>query len=234
MTKVKENWISGATVALVSVPLSAALAIASGCTPMMGLATAIFGPGIGGLVGGSNYNILGPAGALVNINAALVFDNGPQIIPAVAIVTGLLTLLVWVLKLERYCCLIPNSVLEGFSAGVATTIGCGQLNFALGLVPKKKYKEFYQNLAITFANVGNLDPVEFTPFLIFFVALMSLLQWKPKVPWIIIVAIIGCLYGFLTSTFMPGLKPFLLMDKYPSMKDYSTVRVVEFDYLSAE
>ena len=52
-----------------SIPLSTALAIASGVTPMMGLISAIFGPGVGGLIGGSHYNVLGPAGALVNINS---------------------------------------------------------------------------------------------------------------------------------------------------------------------
>ena len=65
--KFKENLLSGITVSLVSIPLSCALAIASGATPMMGLSAAIYGPAVGGLVGGSNYNILGPAGALVNI-----------------------------------------------------------------------------------------------------------------------------------------------------------------------
>jgi sulfate permease, SulP family len=51
---------------LVSLPLSTALAIASGAEPMQGISTGIWGSGMGGLFGGSNYNILGPAGALVN------------------------------------------------------------------------------------------------------------------------------------------------------------------------
>lgn len=58
--------------ALISVPLSTALAIASGATPIMGLQAAIFGPMIAGILGGSNYNVLGPAGALVNVLSSLV------------------------------------------------------------------------------------------------------------------------------------------------------------------
>ena len=116
---------AGITVSLVSIPLSCALAIASGATPMMGLSAAIYGPGVGGLVGGSNYNILGPAGALVNILNRLAMENGREIIPWVAFFAGLISLGVWALKLERYCTLIPNSVLEGFSFGVALTIGLG-------------------------------------------------------------------------------------------------------------
>jgi MFS superfamily sulfate permease-like transporter len=72
MRLVKENIGPGITVALVSIPLSTALAIASGATPIMGLSAAIYGPCISGIIGGSNYNILGPAGALVNIINGLV------------------------------------------------------------------------------------------------------------------------------------------------------------------
>ena len=71
------------------------------------------------------YNILGPAGALVNINHKLEMEHGKNIIPVVAIGAGILTLLVRLLNLSRYCTLIPNSVLEGFSFGVACTIGFG-------------------------------------------------------------------------------------------------------------
>ena len=63
-------------VASISLPLSTALSIASGGTPLMGLATASYGPFIGGMLGGSQYNILGPAGALVNILNALTVKQG--------------------------------------------------------------------------------------------------------------------------------------------------------------
>jgi len=131
--KVRENIFSGITVALVSVPLSTALAIASGCDPTQGLTAAIIGPILGGLLGGSNYNILGPAGALVNILLSETISFGPKIIPYLAFFGGLLSYAVYLLKLERYCMLIPISVLEGFSMGVATVIGFGQLKFAFGI-----------------------------------------------------------------------------------------------------
>lgn len=230
--KFKENWMSGTTVALVSVPLSTALAIASGCTPTMGISTAIYGPAVSGLIGGSNYNILGPAGALVNINHKLVMDNDDdtQIIPYVAITAGIMILFVWLLRLEKYCMIIPNSVLEGFSFGVAVTIGFGQLNSAFGIVPKVVYKKFYQNFWLFVQNLfdGQMDWKEFGPFLFFFVMLMSLLQWNPKRAWIIVVAFIGCLYGFVTSTWIANAKPVLLRDKYAAMKH--PVKLVSFQY----
>jgi SulP family sulfate permease len=112
---------------------------------MSGLLTACYGPIMGGLFGGSDYNILGPAGALVNVLNKLSFENGPEILPFIAIGTGIVSLIVYFLKIEVFCTIIPNSVLEGFTASVALTIGFGQLNFALGLVNPKPSSEFYLN-----------------------------------------------------------------------------------------
>jgi SulP family sulfate permease len=196
---VKENIGSGITVALVSIPLSCALAIASGATPMMGLSAAIYGPAVGGLVGGSDYNILGPAGALVNILSRLAIENGREIIPWVAFFAGILCLIVWALKLEKYCTLIPNSVLEGFSFGVAITIGLGQLNFALGLVNPTPAKQFYMNVFWSICHFRELVWIQFIPFLFFFVMLFSLMKTLPGRPWIILVAILGIIYGYLTE-----------------------------------
>jgi len=73
----------------------------------------------------------------------------------VAVGAGIFSIIVFLLKLEKYCCLIPISVLEGFSLGVAITIGCGQFNFALGLDLPAKPK-FYEKLWDTIQHVGDL------------------------------------------------------------------------------
>ena len=130
----KENIYSGITVALVSLPLSTALAMAQGATAMMGLTTAVWGPGIQGIIGGSHYNILGPAGALVNIVSTLASEAKTNaIIPWVALLAGVMSFIIYAVKFENYCTMLPTSVLEGFSLGVATTIGLGQLRFAFGI-----------------------------------------------------------------------------------------------------
>ena len=103
--------MSGITVALVSLPLSTALAISSGANPMAGLTSAVYGPVMGGLFGGSNYNILGPANAPVTILNKFSMQYGPNIVPLLAFFGGLMSLIVFILKLEKYCMLIPVSVL---------------------------------------------------------------------------------------------------------------------------
>lgn len=120
---------------------------------MMGLTTAIYGPAIGGVLGGSNYNILGPAGALVNIVSNLSAVNGVEMIPICATVGGIISFCVYLLKIENYCTMIPTSVLEGFSLGVATAIGLGQFDFAFGLYGFPKHKRFFMNVAEGFEDI---------------------------------------------------------------------------------
>ena len=184
---------------------------------MQGIMAGIYGPMMGGLFGGSNYNILGPAGALVNNLSKLSGEHGRDIIPMVALGCGILSFFVYLLKLEKYCTLIPISVLEGFSLGVAITIGCGQFNFALGLDLKKE-PAFYDNLKNTFSNVGDTKMKEFIPFLILYGMLMTLLRVFPGKPWIIFIALVGLIYGFLTTCFLKDMAPLLLKDKYPAME----------------
>lgn len=73
---IKKNLKSGLTVSLISIPLSISLAVASGVTPLIGIITAIWAGLFAALFGGSNFNIVGPTGALSGIIAAYVISNG--------------------------------------------------------------------------------------------------------------------------------------------------------------
>lgn len=195
---------------------------------MAGISAGVYGPLMGGLFGGSNYNILGPAGALVNNLNKLSTLNGPEIIPMVASLSGVFSLIVWLLKLEKYCCLIPVSVLEGFSFGVAITIGFGQFNSALGLKGLVKHPEFQNNVAETLSHAGDFNILELAPFLCLYFLLMTLMKVFPGRPWIIFIALVGMIYGFFTTHATPSIKPTLLMDLYPAMLHPS---LIDFSYL---
>ena len=234
---IKENIYSGITVALVSLPLSTALAMAQGATAMMGLTTAVWGPGIQGLIGGSHYNILGPAGALVNIVSGLKNEADTNaIIPWVALVAGIMSFVVYAVKFENYCTMLPTSVLEGFSLGVATTIGLGQVRFAFGISEKKipGHPEFYMNVKETFANLHQTEMKEFFTFLPYFIVLMSLLRWKPSVPWIIVIAAMGVIHGLIMAKAVDdkALTPFMLKEKYPTLT--TEIELWNFSYWTPE
>jgi len=197
--KIKENWRSGATVALISIPLSISLAVASGATPAMGIITAVWAGLLASFFGGSNYNIVGPAGALTGLLAAFSLTHGMALIPLLAIVSGVFILLSYAFRLERYLVLVPATVMHGFSLGVALIIGLGQLNFAFGLKGLAKHSEFIANVIETFSNISSTDLATGGVFLFFLLALFAIVKWLPKIPAIIAVTPLGILLGFIAE-----------------------------------
>ena len=85
LLRLSTNWKSGLTVALVSIPLSVSLAVASQSTPTAGIITAIWAGLLAALFGGSHYNVVGPTGALSGILAAYALGHGAGLLPLLAI-----------------------------------------------------------------------------------------------------------------------------------------------------
>lgn len=197
--KLKENWKSGITVSLVSVPLSVSLAIAGGATPLMGIITAVWAGLFAAILGGSNFNIVGPTGALSGLLLVFAINNGVDALPLLAIATGLVILAIWVLRLERYIVFIPASVLHGFTLGVAFIIGLNQLNFALGLKKLPQHEKFVSNIWESLQHIGQTDVITLAIFVVGLVFLLVLAKKFPKTPWAIILAVAGIVLGYFTT-----------------------------------
>lgn len=197
--KMRENWQSGLTVAFVSIPLSISLALAAGATPLMGVITAIWAGLIASIFGGSNFNIVGPTGALSGILVVFAIKYGVSILPMLAIVSGLMILLVYVLKWEKYIVFIPSSVVHGFTLGVAFIIGLGQLNFALGLKNLAVHEKLIENLMESIAHIGAVHWATVALFAIGFAFLFVWRKFFAKIPGVIVLAPIGILLGFLSQ-----------------------------------
>lgn len=73
------------------------------------------------------------------------------------------------------------------------------------------------NIYNTFKNIASTQASEFVPFLILYVMLMSLMKYFPGKPWIIFIALVGMIYGYITVNFINDIKPLILRDKYPTM-----------------
>ena len=153
----KNNWKSGITVSLVSIPLSISLAVAANATPLMGIITAIWAGLLASILGGSNFNVVGPTGALSGILAIFAISHGAGALPSLAIVTGLIIIIFFVFHLEKYIILIPSSVIHGFTLGVAFIIGLNQINFALGLKDLSAHEHYIQNVFESLKNIGQID-----------------------------------------------------------------------------
>lgn len=211
---IKRNWKSGITVSLVSIPLSISLAVAANSTPIMGIITAFWAGLIASLFGGSNYNIVGPTGALSGILAMFAITYGATSLPALAIMSGVIILIFFVLHFERYIILIPSSVIHGFTLGVAFIIGLNQINSAFGLKGLIQHEKFISNVLESFSHLGQFDPGTVILFLGTLITLFVFLKLIPKIPGPIIVAPIGIFLGYLSEVGIIGAKFQTLHSKF--------------------
>src|SRR3712207_6683154 len=129
----RADAVAGLTVAIVALPLSMAIAIASGVTPDRGLYAAIVGGFIVSLLGGNRFQIGGPAGAFIVLVAATVERHGVDGLLLATVLAGLMLLAAGLLRLGTYVKFIPYPVTVGFTAGIAAIILASQLRELLGL-----------------------------------------------------------------------------------------------------
>ncbi|WP_026870956.1 SulP family inorganic anion transporter [Inquilinus limosus] len=133
LADVKADAVAGLTVAIVALPLSMAIAIASGVTPDRGLYASIVGGFIVSALGGSRFQIGGPAGAFIVLVAATVAQHGIDGLLLATFLSGLMLSAVGLLRLGTFIKYIPYPVTVGFTAGIATIIFASQLKDLLGL-----------------------------------------------------------------------------------------------------
>ncbi|HWL47675.1 MAG TPA: SulP family inorganic anion transporter, partial [Sphingomonadaceae bacterium] len=129
----KADALSGLTVAIVALPLSMAIAIASGVTPDRGLYTSIIGGFLVSALGGSRFQIGGPAGAFIILVAATVAQHGLDGLLLATLLSGFMLAAVGLLRLGTFIKYVPFPVTVGFTAGIAIIIFASQIKDLLGL-----------------------------------------------------------------------------------------------------
>ncbi len=129
----REDFFAGIMVACAAVPLSLAIALASGVKPEIGLVSAIVGSVFCALFGGTRLSVSGPAAAMTVLIASVVQEYGVGGLLVVGFGCGLLQLLTGFFDLGRLIRFVPAPVIEGFIAGIGAIILIGQLPRALGL-----------------------------------------------------------------------------------------------------
>ena len=124
--------IAGITVAMVALPLSIAIAIASGAQPAAGLVTAVIGGFVVSALGGSRVQIGGPTGAFIVVVYGVIQQFGFDGLLLATLMAGIILVIGGLLKAGRLIALIPESVIEGFTIGIAVIIAVSQLKDLLG------------------------------------------------------------------------------------------------------
>ncbi len=198
-----QDLIAGVIVAIIALPLSIALALASGVEPACGVYTAIAAGFIVSFLGGSRVQIAGPTAAFATIVAGIVATHGMSGLILATILAGIMLILMGVLKLGSLIKFIPYTITTGFTAGIAVTILIGQIKDFLGLTYAEGVKpvEALEKLA---ANVEAIGTFSWQALLVGVVCL-AILIFYPKIEKRIPPSLIAVVVGALMVKFIPGL-----------------------------
>lgn len=159
-SELQRDVVAGTTVAVVALPLSMAIAIACGLPPETGLVTAVTGGLIVSAVGGSRFQIGGPAGAFIVPVATTLAAHGLKGLVLATFLSGVLLMVAGALRLGRFVRLIPQAVVLGFSAGIAVIIVVSQLHDLFGLhLNGREPAELIPRLAALFEARGTASPM---------------------------------------------------------------------------
>ncbi|HEY3312723.1 MAG TPA: SulP family inorganic anion transporter [Anaerolineales bacterium] len=132
-SKFQQDLLAGLTVAAVALPLALAFGVASGASAGAGLVTAILAGFVIGALSGAPYQISGPTGAMSAVLIVLVQRYGLEGIWVAGFISGIMLLIIGLLKLGRFIAFIPSAVITGFTSGIALIIFIGQIDNFLGV-----------------------------------------------------------------------------------------------------
>jgi len=135
--EIAPNLLSGATVAVVALPLALGFGVTSGMSAAVGLTTAIIAGFVAGIFGGSKYQVSGPTGAMTVVLIPIVNKYGVVAIPFLGLIAGLMVLTLALIRAGGIINQIPWGVVEGFTVGIAAVIALQQLPLVLGVTKGK-------------------------------------------------------------------------------------------------
>ena len=198
-----KDVIAGIIVAVIALPLSVALAIASGVEPACGIYTAIAAGFIVSFLGGSRVQIAGPTAAFATIVAGIVATKGMSGLFVATIIAGVMLVLMGVFKLGGLIKYIPYSITTGFTAGIAVTLLIGQIKDFLGLTYGEGVKPI-EALEKIEANIHAASTFSWKALLVGAVCLAVLIIY-PKLEKRVPASLVAVFVGALMVKFIPGL-----------------------------
>ncbi|MEZ5790066.1 MAG: SulP family inorganic anion transporter [Nitratireductor sp.] len=198
--RLRADLVSGLTVAIVALPLSMAIAIASGVTPAMGLFTAIIGGFLVSAFGGSRYQIGGPAGAFIVLVAATVHRHGVDGLILATFLSGFIMIAAGFLRIGLYVKFIPWPVTVGFTAGIGIIILASQLHDLLGLtLSGPEPGAFIAKLTALTAALPTLNPAAAALALSTIAMIVALRHFAPRLPALLIAVLVASLAAWALS-----------------------------------
>ena len=196
----RADVFAGLTVAIVALPLSMAIAIASGVTPDRGLYTAVVGGFIVSLLGGSRFQIGGPAGAFIVLVAVTAERHGVDGVILATLMAGMVLIAAGLLRIGTYIKFIPYPVTIGFTAGIAIIIFASQLRDLAGItLAGKEPSEFVPKLVALAGGLHTVNPSALGVAVVSIAVIAGLRRWRPSWPGILIAVVLAAVSSAVLS-----------------------------------
>ena len=244
--QLRADAVAGLTVAIVALPLSMAIAIASGATPAQGLYTAIVGGFLVSLLGGSRFQIGGPAGAFIVLVAATVAQHGMDGLILATFMSGLMLATAGFLRLGTFVKFIPFPVTVGFTAGIAVIIFASQIKELFGLTLEHEPGELLEKIPALWDARASITPAATAVSAATVAVILGLRRWRPNWPGMLVavglaavatsllglsVQTIGTKFGGLPSALpapsLPDLSPERIMTVLPAALAFTLLGAIE-------
>lgn len=225
------DLIAGMTVAMVALPLSLAIAIASGAAPETGLVTAIVGGFLISLLGGSRVQIGGPTGAFIVVVYGVIAEHGYDGLVLATLMAGLIMLVAGYLRAGNLVAYVPEAVINGFTIGIAIIIATSQIKDLFGLSIMQVPAEFAAKIEVLWNARGTMSAGAFGIGLATMLLITGLRRLAPKFPGLIVAV------GFTSAIVAIGTLPVdTIFSRFgtlpstlpvPALPDISLQRVTE-------
>ena len=184
------DLMAGMTVAILALPLSLAIAIGSGADPSKGLISAIIGGGLVSALGGTRFQVGGPAAAFIVVIGGIVAKQGYDGLLVASVMAGLVLIGAALLKLGTFAKYVPGPVILGFTSGLGVVIAVGQLKDFFGLsgtIPS----DFVERIAALWHARGSLNGAALAIGLLAMAIVLGLKRVRPRWPGLLIAIVVA-------------------------------------------
>ena len=180
------DLFAGVSVAMVAIPLSLAIAIASGVDPAKGIVTAIVAGFLISALGGSRVQIGGPTGAFIVVVYGIVVEHGYDGLVLATFMAGIILLIAGFLRAGKLIAFVPEAVVNGFTIGIAIIIATSQLKDMMGLTADHVPAEFFEKLSVLWAARDTFNVAAFGLGVLTILLIVGLRRLWPKMPGLIV------------------------------------------------
>ncbi|NVK36009.1 MAG: SulP family inorganic anion transporter [Rhodobacteraceae bacterium] len=225
------DLLAGVTVALVALPLSLAIAIASGAEPAAGLITAIVGGFFISLLGGSKFQIGGPTGAFIVVVFGVIANHGYDGLVLATLMAGLILLVTGYFRIGNLISYVPEPVIDGFTIGIGVIIATSQMKDFFGLSMGSVPADFLEKIPALWRAADSFSPASLAIGLLTLITIIILRKLAPRFPGLVVAVALGSALVALfhlpveTITTRFGALPRSL--PVPSLPEISADRLIE-------